>query len=103
MAVRAARTQVRCLALVAWLLSSSCPWAAGQEAELVSFSLIAAGTKCSNVRKDLSFSVDSAQKCAELVCADPDCGPQFEDRSHSRQGFRCSCLEAGQACLEVAD
>lgn len=71
--------------------------------EVVPFSLVAAGTKCSNFPKDLSFSATSAQQCADLVCADPQCGPFFEDRSHTKEGQRCSCLEEAQVCQEVAD
>lgn len=76
---------------------------ASQDFEQVPYSLIAPGLKCSNNIKTLSTSLESAQDCATMVCADPQCGPMFEDSSHSRQGLSCSCMEVGQTCDEVSD
>lgn len=75
--------------------------AAAVDDKAVPYSLVAAGSSCSNVEKEVSANPGSVQACADLVCADPLCGTVFIDRSH-KEGA-CFCLASGQACADEAD
>lgn len=68
--------------------------------DLLPYQLVAAGKGCQNLYKNLSTSVGSVQECADLACADVECGQAFEV-AMSAGTWACSCMSSGQACIEV--
>jgi hypothetical protein len=67
------------------------------------YALVASGSECSNVLKDLSDADISTQECAELVMADSECGIYFEDRAGGSANKRCSCMAPHVTCQARSD
>lgn len=63
----------------------------------VPYTLTAVGHACDNNFKVVSSEAKAAPECADLVCADAQCGTLFEFSDGTGQ---CSCLEAGLVCIE---